>query len=452
MSGVDSRHPSGQNGDLLDAITLAEELNRSCHCIAVDPVRLREALESSPLTTGVYESILRDRPHLFASSPVFLARAQLDYMAEVVAAIERVVQTAPFREYVAQTAPPIARPDLGPRGVFLGYDFHVGRTGPQLIEINTNAGGALLNTVLAAAQQACCAEVETVLGAATSPRQLAARFLEMFRAEWRRQRGSADLQTIAIVDEAPATQYLYPEFLLFQELFREAGLTALIVDGRELRHTGGALTADGHRIDLVYNRLTDFMLAEPSSTAMRDAYAAGDVVVTPNPHTYAHYADKRHLTVLSDPDRLRAWSVDAATIELLAASVPASFVVDPARRDELWRDRKQYFFKPLAGYGSKAAYRGDKLTRATWEAILARPYVAQRLVPPSERTVRIAEAEVPLKLDVRAYVYDGAVQLTAARLYQGQTTNFRTAGGGFAPVFTEKVPKAHLAQSLTPPP
>jgi hypothetical protein len=26
----------------------------------------------------------------------------------------------------------------------------------------------------------------------------------------------------------------------------------------------------------------------------------------------------------------------------------------------------------------------------------------------------------------------------AARLYQGQTTNFRTAGGGFAPVFTER--------------
>ena len=39
-----------------------------------------------------------------------------------------------------------------------------------------------------------------------------------------------------------------------------------------------------------------------------------------------------------------------------------------------------------------------------------------------------------------SYVYDGAVQLVAARLYQGQTTNFRTAGGGFAPVFTEAGP------------
>ena len=29
-----------------------------------------------------------------------------------------------------------------------------------------------------------------------------------------------------------------------------------------------------------------------------------------------------------------------------------------------------------------------------------------------------------------AYAYAGAVQWVAARLYQGQTTNFRTPGGG----------------------
>ena len=42
---------------------------------------------------------------------------------------------------------------------------------------------------------------------------------------------------------------------------------------------------------------------------------------------------------------------------------------------------------------------------------------------------------VPLKSDIRLYTYDGETLLMAARLYQGQTTNFRTPGGGFAPVF-----------------
>ena len=35
---------------------------------------------------------------------------------------------------------------------------------------------------------------------------------------------------------------------------------------------------------------------------------------------------------------------------------------------------------------------------------------------------------------MRAYTYRGQVQLLAARSYQGQTTNFRTEGGGFSPV------------------
>jgi hypothetical protein len=41
----------------------------------------------------------------------------------------------------------------------------------------------------------------------------------------------------------------------------------------------------------------------------------------------------------------------------------------------------------------------------------------------------------PRKADVRLYTYGGRVLLTSARLCQSQTTNFRTPGGGFAPVF-----------------
>ncbi len=425
------------NAPAADAIALAEDLNRSCHCIALDPERLRLALESSPLTAGVYASILRDQPHLFSSTPVFLARAQVEHIAGVVAAVESVVRSPAFREWALWLAPEIARRDPGPLGVFLGYDFHLGRTGPQLIEINTNAGGGLLNAALAGAQQACCVEVEAVVGMSADPRRLPAEFLDMFRAEWALQRGGRPLRSVAIVDEAPESQYLYPEFRLFQELFRSAGLSAVIADRCALRHEAGALWGGSERIDLVYNRLTDFTFSEPASAALRAAYEAGDVVVTPHPHAWALHADKRHLTALSDPERLRAWGIPEATIALLIASVPRTVLVEPARHEELWRDRRRYFFKPVAGYGGKAAYRGDKLTRSTWEAILGRPYVAQHLVPPSERTIRVDDQEVPLKLDVRAYVYDGRVQLAAARLYQGQTTNFRTAGGGFAPVFTE---------------
>ena len=95
-------------------------------------------------------------------------------------------------------------------------------------------------------------------------------------------------------------------------------------------------------------------------------------------------------------------------------------------------------FKPAAGFGSKAAYRGDKVTKRVWEEIAAGTYVAQALVAPSERSVSNLKVPIALKVDVRNYAYAGAVKLVAARLYQGQTTNFRTPGGGFAPVLTSR--------------
>jgi hypothetical protein len=58
------------------------------------------------------------------------------------------------------------------------------------------------------------------------------------------------------------------------------------------------------------------------------------------------------------------------------------------------------------------------------------------LVAPRERHVSVANAESALKADIRNYAYAGSVKLVAARLYQGQTTDFRTPGGGFAPVLT----------------
>ena len=103
--------------------------------------------------------------------------------------------------------------------------------------------------------------------------------------------------------------------------------------------------------------------------------------------------------------------------------------------EALWQARKGYFFKPAAGHAAKAVYRGDKRTRGLWQHIVAGDYVAQEFAPPGERRIDAAEALAPLKADVRLYIYDGTVLLAAARLYQGQTTNFRTPGGGFAPVF-----------------
>jgi hypothetical protein len=53
-----------------------------------------------------------------------------------------------------------------------------------------------------------------------------------------------------------------------------------------------------------------------------------------------------------------------------------------------------------------------------------------------------------MKSNVRSYVYDGQVRLLAAHLYQVQTTNFRTEGGGFAPAWTTPAARCNGQASL----
>lgn len=409
-------------------LSTAELLNQACYCRSLDARRLQQELDRG--LPGLAADIAQTRPHLFASTAVFLARPAYQALAETISSIEQVIALPAYRKQVLSRAPALAQHTPGARGVFMGYDFHLGRHGPQLIEINTNAGGALLNTVLARAQFSCC----DLLPAASRPEELEQTFIDMFVAEWRTQRGDAPLGQVLIVDDEPTQQYLAPEFLLFRQMFAHHGIQAGIADATELVWRDGRLWHADAAVDLIYNRLTDFYLEEPRHQALRQAYEAGAVVLTPHPQAHALYADKRNLATLSDDALLESWSVPEPVRTRLRAAVPRTERVCPEQADALWERRRQLFFKPVAGYAGKAAYRGDKLTRRVWEEILAGDFVAQALVPPGGRATLVDGAPQELKFDLRAYVYAGQIQLLAARMYQGQTTNFRTPGGGFAPV------------------
>lgn len=414
---------------------VAEAINRACDCRSLDGERLRRQLEAEPSLLGLAADIAHSRPHLFSATAVFIAPETLLAMADTIAAIEAVVTLPRYQAMALDRALPIARLDLGPKSVFMGFDFHLGAAGPQLIEVNTNAGGALLNAALARAQKACCEQIRPFLRPTADLDTLERRWVDDFLAEWSLQGRSGRPARIAIVDEQPTTQYLYPEFLLFRHLFRSAGIDAVICDPAELSFESGRLLHAGAPVDLVYNRLTDFYLQAPALAPLRAAHEAGAIVLTPHPRAHALYADKRNLTLLSDEARLAGLGVPQPVIDRLVAAIPRTVEVTPERAQTLWAARRSLFFKPFAGFGSRATYRGDKLTQRVWQDILAGGYVAQSLALPSERRVAIDGQSSDLKLDVRAYAYAGAIRLVAARLYKGQTTNFRTPGGGFAPVF-----------------
>ena len=186
---------------------------------------------------------------------------------------------------------------------------------------------------------------------------------------------------------------------------------ALITYGKQLSQAWGP---KGIRVNTISpgSTLTDMNSAKSGKT---DEEFAKEIAATPLGQRFAALTDE-------------------ATVAILGAGVPHTEAVSPARADDLWARRRQLFFKPASGFGSRGTYRGDKLTRRVFGEILAGDYIAQALVPPSERRLEVEGAPVDLKMDLRNYVYRGEVQLVTARLYQGQTTNFRTPGGGFAPV------------------
>ncbi len=438
-------------------------LNSACFCFSLDATALARALDSELGTSGL-SAMLRQRcPHLFAALPVFVATPQLRRMVQVMQAVESVVALPAYREQVLSSAPAIARLGMpGPLGAFFGYDFHLSEGHLGLIEINTNAGGAMLNAVLARAQHACCAAVHSMVPTLASVVDFEQQIIAMFRHEWTLAHVTAGtsastrpLASIAIVDVAPEGQYLYPEFLLFKQLFERNGLRAVIADPAALEWRDGVLWHGDLAIDLVYNRLTDFYLDEPASAALREAYLQHAVVLTPHPQAHALYADKRHLALFSNAARLQALGVPPATQNTLLEHVPRTEVVDATQAQRLWDGRRSLFFKPVAGFGSRAAYRGDKLTKRVWQDILGGDYVAQAIVAPGERVIDDPDAAAAeratkaMKFDLRAYTYDGAMQWVAARMYQGQTTNFRTPGGGFAPVYSAADASGRTVQACT---
>lgn len=165
-------------------------------------------------------------------------------------------------------------------------------------------------------------------------------------------------------------------------------VAALIADPTELSFDGQTLWCRGQRVDLVYNRLTDFAFDEPGHGGLRAAYLADAVVVTPHPRAHALYADKGNLAALCDDPWLQAIGVPAAERALLRGACPRrrwSPGTTPAPSGR----RAANGSSSRAPPGSRAAYRGDKLTRRVFDEIAQGGYIAQALVRPSERRVLI---------------------------------------------------------------
>lgn len=356
---------------------------------------------------------------------VDICRHDLKRMHTLARTLFHLSQCKSYQQRVFPEVPEVARFDPGHAALMMGYDFHLGADGPRLIEVNTNAGGAFV------AWQSQMRDLQGGDGIPLSERYQQ-RLLFSFQREWREfSRSGQALQCLVILDEHPPNQPLYPEMVSCRDWLISHGIDARIVDPGDLQIDGDGVYHQDRKVELIYNRHCDFFLEEEALTPLRRAYLAGSICLSPNPFAYGLLADKRRMILWSDGEILQQLGLSPARERLLLEMVPLSRLMGDMDDTQLWDERKELIFKPVNKFGGRGVLMGKSITRKRFAELEPDSTLVQQLVTPSQVTNQDGES---FKLDLRLFVYRDHLLGVGARLYQGQLTNLRTQGGGFAPV------------------
>jgi hypothetical protein len=363
-------------------------------------------------------------PSAISPHPARLPYTALIKMRRLVRTLYRLSRRPAYQAALQELLPETARFDPGNDAVMMGYDFHLDpEDRPRLIEVNTNAGGAIF------AYKAAFPEADPDL---PLPGHFPQRFLASFREDFRRNAGSdAALNLLVILDEQPLQQNLYPEMFFLRNFFRSRGLQVEICDPAELEANQAGVFLAGQRVDMLYNRHCDFYLEQPELAGIRAAYLHRTVCLSPNPRAYGLLADKQRLALWSDEAFLRAVGVSSRGCELIRELVPHSEILAGQDPELVWERRQQLVFKPLTLFGGKGVLMGKSISRKRFGELDPQTTLLQQLVPPS---MSPGGEDGELKTDYRLFVYRNRLIGASARLYRGQLTNMRTPGGGFARV------------------
>lgn len=302
------------------------------------------------------------------------------------------------------------------------FDFHISPEGPKLIEINTNASGSLLVYLLHQfynsnanpeffnlLQKNCFAEAHMILG------------------------NLPESPLLAIVDETPADQKTYYEFLWLSSLAKQWGWQVVILDPTQLTLRDNKIYApDGRAIHLVYNRFCDFLLDTSAAQVLKEAYLKRYAAISPSVHEF---------TLLSDKDRFTEWSSESWWEKLnlpenlksaIFPIIPKTIYLSEETAEWARANRKNLFFKPSRSFGSKSAYKGKNISQSVFQRLVKEKSLAQEYIPSAKWHCKTADTE--FKYDLRIFTSGNSVLFAGARLFQGQLMNFKTPLGGFAPV------------------
>ncbi|MDQ6954420.1 MAG: hypothetical protein Q9M20_03150 [Mariprofundaceae bacterium] len=344
---------------------------------------------------------------LAALEEVTIKRNEFEQMLQFSRLMFRLNQNKHYIARLREHLPTTASAMHGEASILMGYDFHLTDDGPRLIEINNNAGGLYVG---------CKTWIkQPMIAALTST--LEERLLQMFPSSW---------QTIAIMDEDIASQYMYPEMNFYADLLRQNGRTVLLVSPEDIQLKDDGLYVEEHRLDGIYNRHTDFYLDIPELAHIRTALMTGLVALNPHARSYA---------LLGDKSRMVDWWHDGLLDDCLPADdvafirqiVPEIHMLSACDKEQVWKERKTWVFKPAARHGGKGVVLGKAMSRKRFNGLDMDTTVVQRYIPASQ----IEHKSIHYKFDIRLYMHGETLIAVAGRLWRGQLTNFREDGSGW---------------------
>lgn len=345
------------------------------------------------------------------SDCVAIGRSDFETMLAFAQLMHRLMSQGEYVRALTPRLPPAARYAPPDESILMGYDFHITPGGPKLIEINNNAGGLYLPTGRWLPQP----PLPELRG------EMCRRLTDMFDSSW---------QYIAVMDERVQEQFMYPEMLAYAALLQRDGRRAQVVNPEDIHaDDSGALWLAGGRLDAIYNRHTDFYLESRALAHVRRAYLGGRVALSPNPHSYGLLGDKGRMVDWWHKGLLER-CLDAAELVLVRNVVPETHAMAAMPREQLWRERKQWVFKPTARHGGKGVMPGKAMGRARFDGMDPVATVVQRFVPPG----KVALKDGDYHFDARLYMHGGELIAVAARVWQGLVLNFREPGSGFLPL------------------
>jgi hypothetical protein len=294
--------------------------------------------------------------------------------------------------------------------LFMSYDFHIDQNQePKLIEINTNAAFWLLGYELYQLNfkkdSALFCDLEELK--------------RNFQEEYSLSQKKEEIKSIQIVDEKTSQQRMLIEFLCFNDLFKSWGWKSDISDVDQLKSS-----------NFIYNRHTDFYFTNSVSHDLKKVYEDGSACVSPHPFEYFLLADKERIVDWSESSFLNKF-LNFESSEVIRKVIPISQKITLENSEEIWKQRKYKFFKPMRSFGSKQSYKGASVSKKIFEECVQQGFIAQDYIQPEEVEVKTEQGLEKMKYDLRCYVYKNKLQMIIARVYQGQVTNLRTPFGGF---------------------